>query len=342
MKTAGAATFSFSARERLQDRTANLLDQLVDECNGNMADAQDSAKVLRSLLSNAIRNPFETKFRRVNLENKVLAAKVASFPSCLSILKNVGFVKESNDASAVMVLGKNKKVVNVAPLTVSRDCIDKWIDRNRQKIAAAERKRRDDVERLRLAEEAANASDEEEDEEEEIKVDPDAVSIKLRIEGKKKVHDLDLRADNPLSTIIESLPIGTEGEEIQITCVAKRLVVKSSDLNAMNKSLREHGLVPAASIVVKIGDGSKIDDSVGGLKERAAAKKSQKKGSHTMQSVGIYSKDDNAKSELIDGGGGVWYEHDVSDDEEESVEEKQEGSDDADEEASSEPEDKDN
>jgi hypothetical protein len=36
-----------------------------------------------------------------------------------------------------------------------------------------------------------------------------------------------------------------------------------------------------------------------------------------MQSVGIYGKDDNAKGELIDGGGGTLYEHDVTDDEEE-------------------------
>jgi hypothetical protein len=49
--------------------------------------------------------------------------------------------------------------------------------------------------------------------------------------------------------------------------------------------------------------------------ERAAQKK-KKKGTHTMQSVGIYSKDDNAKGNLIDGGGGTWYEHDVTDDEE--------------------------
>ena len=34
-----------------------------------------------------------------------------------------------------------------------------------------------------------------------------------------------------------------------------------------------------------------------------------------MQSIGVYAKDDNNKAELIDGGGGVWYEHDVSDDE---------------------------
>jgi len=41
-----------------------------------------------------------------------------------------------------------------------------------------------------------------------------------------------------------------------------------------------------------------------------------------MQSVGIYSKDDDAKAELIDGGGGVWYEHDVTDDEEEEAEDE--------------------
>lgn len=335
MKTAGAATFSFSARERLQDRTATLLDQLVTECGGNMADAEDSAKVVRSLLSNAIRDPFNPKFRRVNLQNKVLSAKVASFPPCISILKSVGFVKES-DGSA-MVLGKDKKVVNVAPLTVSRDCIDKWVDKNRQKIAAAARKRRDDLERQRLAEEAAAASDEDEEEVEEVEVDPNAVSIKLRIEGKKKVHDLDLRADDPLSRIIDSLPVDAEGEEVQLTCVAKRMVVKSSDSSAMGKSLRDHGLVPAASIVVKIGESSQ-QSKESSLKERASAQKSKKKGSHTMQSVGIYGKDDNAKGELIDGGGGVWYEQDVTDDEadEDSAESTEENkSEDADEEQES-------
>lgn len=34
-----------------------------------------------------------------------------------------------------------------------------------------------------------------------------------------------------------------------------------------------------------------------------------------MASIGIYSKDDNAKGELIDMGGGVWMEHDITDDE---------------------------
>lgn len=43
-----------------------------------------------------------------------------------------------------------------------------------------------------------------------------------------------------------------------------------------------------------------------------------------MQSIGVYAKDDNNKAELIDGGGGVWYEHDISDDEDEGDENKDE------------------
>ena len=70
--------------------------------------------------------------------------------------------------------------------------------------------------------------------------------------------------------------------------------------------------MPAASVVVKVGTGSTTDAS--SLKERAA-KKALKRGSHTMHSIGVYAKDDNNKAELIDGGGGVWYEHDISDDE---------------------------
>jgi hypothetical protein len=99
-------------------------------------------------------------------------------------------------------------------------------------------------------------------------------------------------------------------------------VVKSSDKVAMTKSLEAHGLMPAASVVVKIGSPTVAAAANStNLKERAAGK-NQKKGSHTMQSIGIYSKDDNNKAELIDGGGGVWYEHDISDVEDEDEEER--------------------
>mmetsp|Transcript_12635 Transcript_12635/g.27348 ORF Transcript_12635/g.27348 Transcript_12635/m.27348 type:complete len:516 (+) Transcript_12635:430-1977(+) len=321
IKVAGSASFPFSARERLQDRTVARLDELVK--SSNMADAEESAKTVRSLLSNVVRDPYEVKFRRVNLKNKVIAAKVASRPSATSILKSVGFAPEGTEGEA-LIIGKGKKAVNVAPLLVARDCIDKWIDKNRYEIAKAARVKRDEIERARLAAEAELEEDEyDSEEEEEEQVDPNACTIKLRIEGKKKVHSLDMRADDTLSELVNRLPGGVaKDEEIQITCTAKRLIVKSTDTDAMGMSLREHNLMPTASIVVKVGRiGSTASEaSKSSLAERAKARQERKKGEHNMASIGIYSKDDNAKGELIDGGGGVWYEHDVTSDDEASAE----------------------
>ena len=302
-KVAGSASFPFSARERLQDRTVARLDELVQ--NTNMADAEEAAKTIRTLLSNVIRDPYETKFRKVNLANKVIAARVASQPSAVAILKSVGFGAEEGDTdTSILVIGKNKKAVNVAPLLVARDCIDKWIDKNRYEIAKAARLKRDELERARLAAEAELEDEyDSEEEEEEEEVDPDACTIRLRIDGKKKVHDLAMRADDTLSELVDKLPGGVPaGEEVQITCTARRLIVKSTDSDVMSKTLRELKLMPSASVVVKIGSGS-TETSSSSLAERAKARQERKKGEHTMASVGIYSKDDNAKGELIDGGG---------------------------------------
>lgn len=334
IKIAGAAGFSFAQRESLQVRTNNKLDELV-EVRGDMADAEESAKVLRSLLSNVIRDPFDMKFRRVNLDNRTVASKIGAFPPALAILKSVGFVSEQGSGVNALILGKGKKMVNVAPFVVARDTIDKWIDMNRRAISAAARKKHDEIARAKLLEEAEEVeADEDDDEEEEDAsqtIDPDTCMLKVRLEGKNKVHDLSLKADDPLSSIIDALPINfPEDEEIQITCAARRLIVKSTDADAMSKSLRSHKLSPAASVVIRVA--KKIEESEdeisSSIKERAAARRMKKKGEHTMQSIGIYAKDDNAKGELIDGGGGVWYEHDVSDDEKEDdeKEKKDEGS----------------
>jgi hypothetical protein len=54
------------------------------------------------------------------------------------------------------------------------------------------------------------------------------------------------------------------------------------------------------------------------LAERASAAQKKKTGSHSMHSIGLYSKNDGNKAEEFDGGGGVMYEHDVTDDEDEN------------------------
>ncbi len=324
LKIAGSAGYSFSQRERMQVRTNNKLDELV-EVRGDMSDAEESAKVVRSLLSNVIKDPFDMKFRKVNLENKIISARVGAFAPAVSILKSVGFKNDEDSATASLVLGKGKKIVNVAPLVVARDAIDKWIDMNRRAIATALRKKQDEEARQKLLDEAEEVeTDDEEEEDDTPAIDPNACLLKLRIEGKNKIHDISFDAEDTLQAIVDKLPVKvSEGEEITITCTARRLIVKSTDSEAMGKTLRESKLSPAASVVIKIGSGAKKSTSSSSLKERAAARKEKSKGEHTMQSIGLYAKDDNAKGELIDGGGVVWYEHDMSDtdDEEETPEE---------------------
>jgi hypothetical protein len=318
VKVAGAASFPFSAREGLQARIATKLDELA-ELTGDLSKAEESATVLRSLLSNVLKDPYEVKFRSVNLANKVLASKLTKFAPCVAILKSVGFGASADGQS--MMLGRGKKMVNVAPVQVARDCIDKWIDNNRYNIGKAARKRKDEDEKARLhAEGAFDVEEEDSDDEPEEEVDPNVCSLKLRLTGKKKVHDVILQADEPLKAILKSLPVSVkDDDEVQITCIAKRLVIKSLQDKRMKSSLRELGLMPAASIVVSVSTGAEKEAGTSTLSERAAVQK-KKKGTHTMQSVGIYSKDDNLKGELIDGGGGTWYEQDVTDDEEEEQE----------------------
>jgi len=327
IKVAGSAAFPFSARERLQDRVSTLLDDLVTQ-TGDVYDAEQSAKTVRALLSNCIRDPFNAKFRSVNLGNKVISAKVSQYSHAVALLKITGFQADDNNT---LTLGKGKNIVNMAPLTFTRDAIDKWIDKTRNEVAKAARKRKDEEDRVQVAEDLAKAAAEAEkrahEEEVEVpKIDPNACKLKLRLDGKNKSHDVSMHADDTLSSILGQIPglSITDDEEFQITCVAKRLIVNSSDSEALNKSLREHGLMPAAALVVKIKNeaGNAASTSTSSLSQRAAANK-KKKGSHTMQSTGIYGKDDNAKGELIDGGGGTLYEQDVTDDEEEQPAEEE-------------------
>jgi thioredoxin 1 len=334
MKVAASSSFSFSARERLQDIIAARIDDLVQQ-TGTVFDVEQSLTTMRSLLCNIIRDPYDAKFRTVNFSNKVIASKIAQFPACISILRSLDFSADGSNWTT----GKGKPFVNVAPLSVARDAIDKWIDRTRYEVAREARRRRDEEDRVRVQAELAAVK-----EQKTVKapaheaveeLDPNACLLKFRIDGKKKIHEAALNADDPLSSILNSLPEDAQDPvhgEIQIICVAKRLVVKSTDTDAMQRSLRDYGLVPTASLVIKMPTATEAsvngDENVASaevsksskLAERAAAKKKLKKGTHTMQSIGIYSTEDNAKGELIDGGGGTWYEQDVSDDDEEEKE----------------------
>jgi thioredoxin 1 len=311
-KVAGTASFPFSARERLQIRVAAQLDALVNSHNGNMANAEESAMLVRTLLSSLIRDPYSMKYRRINLENKKIAEKVGAYPPCIMILKNVGFSPDIG--GKYLIAGSDKKVLNVSPFSVARDCIDKWIDRNRSKIAADLRRRKDEEERLKLSIELEDEIEVDEEGKEDIE-DPSMIALKVRIEGKKKVHDIVINPNESLQSILDTLPFSIPSN-FQITCVAKKLVVKSDDVTTLSKSIASLGLKKGAVLVIKT-EGNEKADPGSKLNERAASKKRLKRGSHSMHSIGIYAKDDNVKGNLVDGGGGVMYEMEVSDDESE-------------------------
>ncbi|KAI2494178.1 thioredoxin [Fragilaria crotonensis] len=141
------------------------------------------------------------------------------------------------------------------------------------------------------------------------------------------MHSIEMHADDSLGMIIGKLPVTiNDGEEFQITSVAKKLIVKSVERDKLALSLRSLGLTPTAAIVVKIGSQAKTE-SPSSLKDRVAANKNLKKGSHSMHSIGLYAKDDNVKGNLVDGGGGVMYEQEVTDDEDEGAENVEEQAD---------------
>jgi hypothetical protein len=231
------------------------------------------------------------------------------------------------------VIGQGETLVNVAPLAIARDAIDKWIDKRRYELAKAARVERDEAARVLVQEDlarreaaAAEEEDEEDDEGEEDEDIANMCTIKVRLDGKKKIHEIEINADEPIRELLQRIPGHDASSEtmdnVQIICAAKRLILKFDDENAMNKTFRSYGFYPTASLVVK--GSSTVDASSSStapkLADRASKQlKKKKRGTHTMQSVGIYGKDDNAKGELIDGGGGVLYEQDVTDDEEEEA-----------------------
>jgi len=365
VKMAASTEFTFAKRERLTEVISARMDKLY-KTFGSFA-AQDTARILKSLLNNIVRDPFEPKYRKVNLCNPIIKNKVMERKPSISILKSVGFQDVTKEGTTLVLEGTGASgIPDVAPAAVVVLALEKWMEKNRREAAMEERKLNDEKDRVRLLLEAEEVDDDDEYDEYEEEYDIDEYgsricTIRIRMEGRKKTQDLRLGADRPLRSILEHLlppsPLqpavdvgGSDGEDdeksegeksllpptptltkpiVRITCPAKKLTVTSDDDLTMGRTLRDLGMVPSASIVVKIENNrdSKKDKSTSSsssskLKERAEARRARKGGTATMQSVGIYSKDDNAKGELIDGGGGVWYEQDITTDDDDDEEEE--------------------
>jgi len=333
-KIAGSSAYPFPVRERMIHRITHNLNELDVETS------METAQLLQKILSNIIQNPSDKKYRKLNLYRQIFAEKLTPYPPAIRILKIIGFHEEEHDDdSLIFLFGKTRqKVINIVPLIVGRDCIDKWLEKqHRRSFTSAFSSSSPLVEttaKLISCEDSVGEMIDTETERKDDKFkkegdkyqdatnqDNTTTHVKFRLEGKNKIREVHIEKDTSLKDFIISHCSGNDItdklEDVQITCTSKRLIIKLSDDGAMDKSFTDYGLFPSAFLVVKRSNNSLNSDSMTSIKERAVAKKKkQKKGSHTMQSIGIYAKDDNNKAELIDGGGGVWYEHDVSSDDE--------------------------
>ncbi|EJK64416.1 hypothetical protein THAOC_14847, partial [Thalassiosira oceanica] len=113
-------------------------------------------------------------------------------------------ISGANLSSSFLVLRSQHRAV-----WVGRDCIDKWIDRNRYLIAKAARKRKDEDNLARLAaeaEEAAKNQPEVVEESEEEEEDDSLCTIKFRLEGEKKLHEIEPDNRDTLSSLLDMLP----------------------------------------------------------------------------------------------------------------------------------------
>merc|ERR1712071_208433 len=150
--------------------------------------------------------------------------------------------------------------------------------------------------------------DNEEDDEEQDEEDTKLCKLKLRMEGKKQVHDMEIDSDASIYALMTAVKerfhltdqedddhddddtdAGAETpQELHLICASKRLILKSFDAFMMKQSLKEHGLSPSASLVLKVidhkdeeststdeGDSTTTTSSIA---ERVKAKKEKKDG----------------------------------------------------------------
>lgn len=315
LKLAALSQFSFAAREKLENHIKKILTNLTETIG--MEAATDQAQLLRKLLSNITNNLSEEKFQKVNTAHPKLAH---ISPVLLKVLTSVGFSK--SDKLYTLKKPQNAVIINPASIWITIGVIDKYVDENRYMVAKLKRQAKDDALKAEL--DLPNQSEVTEQvvqkSNKKSAIDPNIVQLKMRLQGLKKVHSIELQRSSALSELLPYLKNISDFDDndvakVQLTCAAKRLVINLTP-ERLQETLEELKLYPAANIVIKLPSVQSTTD-INSLTDRAKVNREKKRGSHTMASVGIYSTEDNAKGELIDGGGGVLWEQDVSDTEDE-------------------------
>ena len=223
--------------------------------------------------------------------------------------------------------------VNVAPLSIITDCVDKFVKVQRTKFLNERRAGEDD----KAKEGIQKMLDEEEKTKAEIRAKAEAekqaellkeaekrkaeaekmkqleidgqVRLKWRLSDKKKTHVSEFSEDDPIQALFVQVLNHTEGDEettFTLTCAAKKIVLNSSSVES-ETTFADVGLVGSCSVVIA-QDGGIERASSGEINEEGRAmarqrRKSKRRGNGpaTLHSIGVYSKNDNKKNVYSDG-----------------------------------------
>ncbi|GMI36255.1 hypothetical protein TrCOL_g11467 [Triparma columacea] len=326
LRAASGGAFSFGDRERTTEMVKKILDDVKEDKENVQA-----VGVAARLVENVAGKPREGKYRFINLSNPRISSAFTAVPSLKGIVKVAGFKKTSGGYRM------EGSVPDVARCACVAEACRGWCRQAELKVSEGirkEREKREVEEAKRIAEgERVGREREEEERKEERERERERMEgkckVKWRREGKKKIS----------STVVDETGTLTEFLE-EIECKDARAVVSAGKgvtvgEGEFGRTWRDVGLTGNVNVVVRVGGGEEEEGGGEGkskLAERAKMNK-KKRGSHTMQSSGIYGRDDGRKGNLVDGGGGTVYEvtdedeveEDIGEGREEGGEEEEEG-----------------
>lgn len=88
---------STKASPNISEKSVNeLLNDLYKQVFGS-SNLIATLQTLHKILGNLVHSPEEQKFRRINLENPMIAEKVAKYPPAVALLELAGFVFTKNN-----------------------------------------------------------------------------------------------------------------------------------------------------------------------------------------------------------------------------------------------------
>jgi len=311
LRAASNSAFKFGDRERTGEAVRKVLEGVREDRR-----CMNAVGLAARLIENVASKPREGKFRFVNLGNDKVRKAFEEVPELSKCLKIAGFGKVEGgwrvkgdypNIAVCMCVGEGMRGwVKQADFGVTRDAREVREGREMERA----KREQEEVERVR-GEEEGRERERRVKEKEGMK---GKTRVKWRIEGKKRVKEAVVEDASTMTDFLESVDVSGARE---IVSAGKGKVVEEGGFGG---TWGEHGMTGNVNVVVRLERDGGDEEGKVSLQERAMSNRKKKKGSHTMQSAGIYGREDGRKGNFVDGGGGTVYE--LTDEDEDEIEEE--------------------